>query len=150
MSELLDWAGDHKTSNHLIRSLGRAALRQKPEGAALRVWRVAYPAAYRVEVQRWAPANGVPPDLLLALMREESGLDPTVISGAGAVGLTQLMLPTAQGVAKKLKLGRVRQADLMEPPLAIRPAPPISAGSSSATTARRRSRWRRTTAATGR
>ncbi len=120
VAELLDRVGDHKTSNHLIRSLGRSALRQRPEGAALRVWRVAYPAAYRVEVQRWAPANGVPPDLLLALMREESGLDPTVISGAGAVGLTQLMLPTAQGVAKKLKLGRVRQADLMKPPLAIR------------------------------
>lgn len=120
VAELLDRAGDHKASHHLIRSLGRAALRQKPEGAALRVWRVAYPPAYRQEVERWAPQNGVPPDLLLALMREESGLDPTVISGAGAVGLTQLMLPTAQGVAKRLKLGRVRQADLMRPPLAIR------------------------------
>lgn len=120
VAELLDRAGDHKTSHNLIRALGRSALRQRPEGAALRVWRVAYPAAYRAEVQRWAPANGVPSDLLLALMREESGLDPTVVSGAGAVGLTQLMLPTAQGVAKKLKLGPVRQADLMKPPLAIR------------------------------
>jgi peptidoglycan lytic transglycosylase len=120
VAELLDRAGDHKTSHHLIRSLGRAALRQKPEGAALRIWRVAYPPAYRTEVDRWATQNGVPPELLLALMREESGLDPTVISGAGAIGLTQLMLPTAQGVAKRLKLGRVRQADLMKPPIAIR------------------------------
>ena len=120
VAELLDRAGDHKTSSHLIRSLGRVALRKRPEGASLRVWRVAYPAAYRGEVQRWAPPNGVPADLLLALMREESGLDPTVVSGAGAVGLTQLMLPTAQDVAKKLKLGRVRQADLMKPPLSIR------------------------------
>ena len=120
VAELLDRAGDPKTSHRLIRSLGRAALRQKPEGAALRIWRVAYPPAYRRDVERWAPQNGVPPELLLALMREESGLDPTVISGAGAVGLTQLMLPTAQGVAKRLKLGRVRQADLMKPPVAIR------------------------------
>ena len=120
VAELLDRAGDHKTAHHLIRSLGRTALRQRPEGAALRIWRVAYPAAFRREVERWGPPAGVPPDLLLALMREESGLDPTAISGAGAIGLTQLMLPTAQGVAKKLRMGRVRQADLMKPPLAIR------------------------------
>jgi soluble lytic murein transglycosylase len=53
-------------------------------------------------------------------MREESGLDPSVVSPAGAVGLTQLMLPTAQGVAKKLRMGRIRQADLMKPPVSIR------------------------------
>ncbi len=120
VADLLDRAGDHKTSHNLIRSLGRAALRQRPEGGAVRVWRVAYPAAYRDEVERWAPAAGVESDLLLALMREESGLDPSVISGAGAVGLTQLMLPTAQSVAKKLRMGRIRQADLMKPPVAIR------------------------------
>jgi soluble lytic murein transglycosylase len=120
VAELLDRAGDHKSAHRLIRTLGRAALRQRPEGPALRIWRVAYPAAYRGEVDRWAPPSGVPPDLLMALMREESGLDPTVISGAGAVGLTQLMLPTAQGVAKRLKLKRPSQADLMKPPVAIR------------------------------
>jgi soluble lytic murein transglycosylase len=120
VAELLDRAGDHKSSNRLIRSVGRSALRQKPEGPALRIWRVAYPPAFRSDVERWAPRAGVPPELLLALMREESGLDPTVISGAGAIGLTQLMLPTAQGVAKRLKMGRVRQQDLMNPPVAIR------------------------------
>jgi peptidoglycan lytic transglycosylase len=120
VAELLERADDHKTATRLVRQLGRSALRQKPEGAALRIWRVAYPPAFRAEVLRWAPPAGVPPELLLALMREESGLDPTVISGAGAIGLTQLMLPTAQGVAKRLKLGRVRQADLMNPAVAIR------------------------------
>jgi soluble lytic murein transglycosylase len=120
VAELIDRAGDHKQSTRLIRSLGRTVLRQKPEGAALRIWRVAYPPAFRAEVDRWASAAGVAPELMLALMREESGLDPTVVSGAGAVGLTQLMLPTAQSVAKKLKMGRVRQADLMKPPVAIR------------------------------
>ncbi len=120
VAELLDRAGDHKTAHNLIRSLGRSALRQRPEGPALRVWRVAYPAAFRSEVERWAAPAGVPPYLLLALMREESGLDPGVVSPAGAVGLTQLMLPTAQGVAKKLRMGRIRQADLMKPSISIR------------------------------
>lgn len=120
VAELLDRAGDQKTAHNLIRSLGRSALRQRPEGTALRIWRVAYPAAFRSEVERWATPAGVPPDLLLALMREESGLDPNVISAAGAVGLTQLMPSTAQDVAKKLRMGRVQQADLMKPPISIR------------------------------
>ena len=120
VAELLDRAGDNKTAHNLIRSLGRSALRQRPEGPALRVWRVAYPPAFRGEVERWAATAGVPPDLLLALMREESGLDPNVISSAGAIGLTQLMLSTAQGVAKKLRMGGVQQADLMKPPVSIR------------------------------
>lgn len=120
VAELLDRAGDHKSAHGLIRSLARAALRQRPEGAALRIWRVAYPQAFRSEVERWAPPSGVPPDLLLALMREESGLDPAVVSGAGAVGLTQLMLPTAQGVARKLRMGTVGQADLVRPAVSIR------------------------------
>jgi soluble lytic murein transglycosylase len=120
VAELLDRAGDHKDSHNLIRTVGRSALRQRPEGPLLRAWRVAYPLAFRKEVERWAPKSGVPTDLLLALMREESGLDPTVVSPAGAVGLTQLMVPTAQGVAKKLGMGRVHRKDLMKPPVAIR------------------------------
>jgi soluble lytic murein transglycosylase len=120
VAELLDRAGDHKTAHQLVRTLGRSALRQRPEGAPLRAWRVAYPQAYRPEVKRFASQAGIPEDLLLALMREESGLDPAVVSPAGAVGLTQLMLPTARGVAKSLGMGRVQQADLMKPEVAIR------------------------------
>jgi soluble lytic murein transglycosylase len=120
VAELLERAGDHKTATRIILAFGRNALRQKPEGTALRIWRVAYPPAFRRDVERWAPAAGVPAELLLALMREESGLDPTAVSGAGAIGLTQLMLPTAQGVAKALKMGRLQQGDLMKPEVAIR------------------------------
>ncbi|HUK65722.1 MAG TPA: transglycosylase SLT domain-containing protein [Anaeromyxobacteraceae bacterium] len=120
LAELLDRAGDHKTAHNLVHALARSVLRQKPEGLALRVWRVAYPPAFRDEVLRWAGPAGVEPDLLLALMREESGLDPNVISPAGAVGLTQLMPATARGVSKKLGLGNVHEADLMKPALAIR------------------------------
>jgi soluble lytic murein transglycosylase len=120
VAELLDRAGDQKSSTRLVRVVGRAALREKPEGPALRIWKVAYPPAFRPEVERHAPRAGVPSDLLLALMREESGLDPAAVSAAGAVGLTQLMLPTAQGVAKKLKMRPITQADLMRPEVSIR------------------------------
>ncbi len=120
LAELLDRAGDPRSAHRLIRTAGRSTLRQPPVGDALRIWRVAYPPAFRSEVERWAPPAGVSPDLLLALMREESGLDPTIVSGAGAVGLTQLMLPTAQDIARRLHMRPVSQADLMNPPVAIR------------------------------
>jgi soluble lytic murein transglycosylase len=120
LAELLDRAGDHKAAHQVLRTQGRQILRRPPEGLPLRVWQVAYPPAWRAEVVRWAIPAGVPPDLLQALMREESALDPAVVSAAGAVGLTQLMPPTAQEMARRLKLPRPAAGDLADPALNIR------------------------------
>jgi len=95
-------------------------LRQPPEGMGERIWRLAYPPAWREEVLRHAPAAGVPPDLLQAIMREESALDPTVVSAAGAVGLTQLMPATARQAARRLRLPEPGRADLADAVLNIR------------------------------
>jgi soluble lytic murein transglycosylase len=113
VAELLDRAGDHRSAHQLLRTVGRNWLRRPPDGTNARVWRIAYPPAYRTDVQRWAGAAGVPDALLLALMREESALDARAVSPAGAIGLTQLMLPTAQGVARRLKMHRPSRTDLM-------------------------------------
>jgi soluble lytic murein transglycosylase len=121
VAELLHRAGDHRAAHNLVRAVARQVLRRGPSGPSLRLWRIAYPPAWRDEVERWAPGAGVPTDLLQAMMREESALDPAAVSAAGAVGLTQLMLPTAQAEARRLKLGRpLTAADLMDGPLSIR------------------------------
>jgi soluble lytic murein transglycosylase len=120
VADLLDRAGDHRAAHGLLRTRARAAFRGPPDGDNLRAWRIAYPPAYRDDVRRWAAAAGIPADLVQALMREESALDPRALSPAGAVGLTQLMLPTAQEVATQLRLGRVSRARLTEPSLNIR------------------------------
>ena len=54
---------------------------------------------------------GVDEQLMYALIRSESFFDPTVISSAGAIGLTQLMELTAGDVAKKLKLAKYDLTD---------------------------------------
>jgi soluble lytic murein transglycosylase len=121
----LDRAGDHQMAHAIAKSTLRLPAAPASSAPTLSpddelLWRVAYPLAYRPEIERWAKAARVPPDLMQALMREESALDPAVISGAGAVGLTQLMPATASRVAHKIGLGRVTPASLGDPSLNIR------------------------------
>jgi len=120
VADLLDRLGDHRAAHQILRTRARDAFRRAPDADNLRAWMIAYPPAYRDEVERAARAAGVPPNLLQGLMREESALDPRVVSPAGAVGLTQLMLPTAKQIAGRLHLGRPSRSDLMQPALNIR------------------------------
>jgi soluble lytic murein transglycosylase len=120
LAELLDRAGDARAAHRLLRTQGRQILREPPAGMGLRVWQMAYPPAWREQVVQYAPPAGVPPDLLQALMREESALDPAVVSAAGAVGLTQLMVRTAAQSAKRLSLPAPSARDLTDPRLNIR------------------------------
>jgi soluble lytic murein transglycosylase len=84
------------------------------------IWEIAYPNVFRdLVVTHSKSADELDPDLLQALMREESALDPKALSWAGALGLCQLMPATAAGVAMQLKLKQPRQAQLLEPELNI-------------------------------
>ncbi len=120
LAALLARAGDHREAHQLLRSEARAALRRPPDGAGRAVWALAYPRAWEDQVARAAASAEVPVALLQALMREESGLDPEAVSAAGAIGLTQLMLPTAQQVARRLKLPSPDRAALTDPETSIR------------------------------
>jgi soluble lytic murein transglycosylase len=86
---------------------------QRDEG----VWRLAYPRAFWSEVRTAAGAAGVDPLLLLALVREESRYDPAAISPARAVGLTQLLVPTARAITSDPTLDVAR---LQDPALNLR------------------------------
>ena len=50
-------------------------------------WRAAYSKAFEKEIQDAATINKIDPLLLMALVREESTFDPTIVSWAGATGL---------------------------------------------------------------
>jgi len=81
---------------------------------------VAYPNAFRDLIERHCKTERLDPDLLQALMREESALDPKALSWAGALGLTQLMPGTARAVARQLGLKRVTERQILQPDLNIR------------------------------
>lgn len=67
--------------------------RGEPWGGAR--WRIAWPDPYRTEIAGAAEATGVPPSLIVAVMREESAFRERVRSFAGATGLMQVMPATA-------------------------------------------------------
>lgn len=61
-----------------------------------------YPRPWLPEVESAARQYGLPEYLLYAMIRSESLFSSGVRSGAGAVGLTQLMRPTAAEIARRL------------------------------------------------
>lgn len=63
---------------------------------------LAYPAPFHAETHAAAEAFGVPPLLLLALVRQESAFNPRAGSSAGAFGLTQVIEPTGASIAAAL------------------------------------------------
>lgn len=81
--------------------------------------RLLYPRPYEFQVEQQASRFGIDPDLLTAIMREESRFDPMAVSGASARGLTQFVGPTARRMAQKLGWPPLDPADLHQPQVAI-------------------------------
>ncbi|MDU8943976.1 lytic transglycosylase domain-containing protein [Ovoidimarina sediminis] len=65
---------------------------------------IVVPRAYYPVIDLGLGALPVPEELALAIARRESEFDHTVRSGAGAVGLMQVMPGTARDVARELKI----------------------------------------------
>lgn len=79
-----------------------------------------YPLEFLGLVQAQSEANGFSPLLLLALIRQESLYDPGAISVAEAMGLTQVVGPTADGIAAELGVTGFNYPDLLRPNVSIR------------------------------
>ncbi len=90
--------------------------RHWPEGAWRQRWDIAYPPGYRSLIDKHAKAQGIPPDLLISFVREESGFDPIQESVANAIGLSQLITPTAKRFAEGTNIAVSRET-LRDPDL---------------------------------
>ncbi len=76
-----------------------------------------YPLAFWDLIQQKAQDRGLDPYLVLALIRQESLFDTQARSPAAALGLMQLIPPTATRIAKELGLPEPSQETLLGPEL---------------------------------
>lgn len=63
-----------------------------------------YPDAFSSLIRDVAKRNGISIPVFYAMVRVESYFDPTIVSSAGAIGLTQLMPSTAADYARRMGL----------------------------------------------
>lgn len=54
------------------------------------IYKATFPLSYSYEIEHYADEYGVPRVLLYAVIHTESGFDPSAVSSAGALGLTQI------------------------------------------------------------
>jgi soluble lytic murein transglycosylase len=97
---------------------GFLVLRAEQPGWWVRLW---YPLDYAPVVSGNARLYHLDPALVAAVIYEESQFDPKARSGAGAVGLMQLLPDTARGIA--LHTGGTKfdpATDLLDPDLNVR------------------------------
>ncbi len=78
-----------------------------------------YPRPFDDEVRRAARANRLPPSLIYAVIRQESLFRADAASGAGALGLMQLLPATAKITARKAGLPSPSRSELLEPSVNI-------------------------------
>jgi len=119
LMEALRRTGRQRAAAYVARTTLGAELMGGIDARTAEVWQATYPRPFRQQIERWAKASRIDPDLLQALMREESLFDPWARSSTGAIGLTQLMPRTAREVAAGLRV-RVTTAALHRPDLNIR------------------------------
>ncbi len=79
-----------------------------------------FPKAYLQEVREVLTRYELDPLLVLSLMRQESAFNPGIVSQANAVGLMQLILPTAAEVARSLRHEIPSEESLKDPETNLR------------------------------
>jgi soluble lytic murein transglycosylase len=82
--------------------------------------RARYPLRYESIVRTHARNYDLPPTLLAAVIYTESKFDADARSGAGAVGLMQLLPETAKGIAIRTGGDGFVVADLLDPEINVR------------------------------
>ena len=63
-----------------------------------------YPRNYSAYIEKYCKEYEMQEEIMYALIRTESFFDANIKSSAGAIGLTQLMIPTATDIARKLRI----------------------------------------------
>ena len=119
-ARLLHRAGDSFRALQVIDDGFGPSLEQGIDPAWREAWELAWPLAFGDSVAGAAREFAFDPALVWAIMREESAYRPEVSSPAGALGLMQLIPPTAGRVAGELGLTGFVAERLYDPGTNIR------------------------------
>ncbi len=103
--------------NFLLASrLANQAWDARPELRREELIRVAWPDEFKPVFETEAKAKGLDPHLTRSLTKQESGFFTKAVSSSGALGLMQMIPPTAREIADDLRLGKLSLPDdLFEP-----------------------------------
>lgn len=110
--------GGYARSMRAARTLESASALPFPVGLAALPWKLAYPRPFAGEVTRWASERALDANWVWSIMRVESNFDPEVVSWANAIGLMQIILPTAKSLARDTDIDPTRE-NLMRPAVAL-------------------------------
>lgn len=112
---LLERAGALHMAIEVARKRMGGLLMRPPVGRTRALYELVYPQAFSPLIEESAAKAGISSAYLRAVAREESGFFPRAVSRAHAYGLVQVLVPTAQAIAKGLKLPVPDAGALMRP-----------------------------------
>lgn len=95
-------------------------LMRTPSPSERWAWECVYPDPYREHVRRTEGERSLPFGLVHAVMRQESVFDPVIASPAGAVGLMQIIPPTASAIAREIEPEAAEPGELSNPDVSVR------------------------------
>ena len=104
---MIHWFNEYGLSHEAIWAANRSEM--------LNFLAVRFPSPFLSYFKQGAFVADVPLEFLLALSRQESAFDHQAISRAGARGLMQMMLPTAQATAANNGISRPTADTLLDP-----------------------------------
>ena len=120
LAQLYSNAGDFHRPQRLMVDAYTEPLARGPLPLEIELWWHAWPAPFANAVQGATRSSSLlDPELLYAVMREESGYRPQVVSVSGARGLLQLMPETAARVARGVAMDEFAADDLFFPSVNI-------------------------------
>ena len=121
MAQLFNEAEQYHDAQRVVVEAYAEDLARGPVPHLEELWWHAWPSAFEdlVEASTTKPGS-VQPALVYAIMREESGYRPKILSVSGARGLLQIMVPTGEKLASRLSETDFEPDDLFEPETNIR------------------------------
>ena len=93
---------------------------RKPAPESRIIWEFAYPRGWRQLTELHYPKYRIDPNLVFAIVREESRFNPEARSPAGAKGLMQIITSTGKDIARRLRVRRFSPTSLYDPETNVR------------------------------